>query len=107
MNGSKPGDRNNNSTLVNKVPTIKQHPNVGRDRAIRTEMKIQNDNQMPVPLLAGNDNTNYKNVLLDLIASKGNMNEGSPMLPQVMNQNQGLDRINHINAALLSHEESI
>jgi hypothetical protein len=62
---------------------------------------------MPVPLLAGNDNTNYKNVLLDLIASKGNMNELSPMMPLVMNQNQALDRVNHVNAALLSHEESI
>jgi hypothetical protein len=80
---------------------------MGRDRAIRTEMKIQNDNQAPVPLLAGNDNTNYKNVLLDLIASKGNMNEGNPNMTQVINQNQALDRMQQINSALLSHEESI
>jgi len=49
---------------------MKKNPNQGRDRAIRTEMKLQ-DNQTHLPLFAGNDNANYKNVLLDLIASKG------------------------------------
>jgi hypothetical protein len=70
-------------------------------------MKIQNDNQTPVPLL-GNDNGNYKNVLLDLIASKGNMNEGNSNLTQLItNPNGAIEHMQEINSVLLSHEESI
>jgi hypothetical protein len=41
-------------------------------------MKTEHDNQTPVPLYTDGD-ANYKNVLLDLIASKGNVNEENQM----------------------------